>query len=619
MNARLHAFPSFASWSEAELTALESRMKLLRAPAGHVFVHEGQGATEEQALFALLKGRALVTRSKASGGGEARFVLEEGALFGVVAFVDGGARAATVSAEAEAEVMVLSREAYAALEPSLAARLELVIARQLSEDFASMNRRAVEAFTDSPEPNAAGPHWENVASYSGLHALRTEVHQARSVREMVATLTAARKQGRRVVVRASGLSFDTQAMHGDLSLVLDGFDDVVIDLENNLVTVGASARWGDVLPKLEAAGAMVPIMVSGMGITCGGTLGVNALSRFSPVWGKEGKSVESLEVLTVSGERVICSRTREPELFYGVIGGLGQLAVVLRATYRLMPLGTPLRVESRVVRSADPSTLAPALAVAADPSHRAQTPYAVVAFKGDEVRSIVTRSRYVNDVPLRTLLPHRPANLSRVPIELAIHHFQSMGQAFWNFAYERYLDDDVAYVDELSGYTFFMDGNARTKRAAEAMGLSFRTLQETYLLPQPGQLTPFIVEARNMTREAGLELALVDVIHLHQDEPFHLSSTRDGGGFAVTLTFEGLDSVKQTGRARELFVDLATQTMALGGRVHLTKNVFARPGDVSRMYREGLTQMIAAKRKYDPFGLLTSDFAQRLFPSLGPG
>jgi FAD/FMN-containing dehydrogenase len=164
-----------------------------------------------------------------------------------------------------------------------------------------------------------------------------------------------------------------------------------------------------------------------------------------------------------------------------------------------------------------------------------------------------------------------------------------------------------------------MDGNARTKRAAEAMGLSFRTLQETYLVPKHEQLMPFILEARNMTREAGLELALVDIIHLHRDEPFHLSSTREGGGFAVTFTFEGLDSVKQTGRARELFVDLATRSVALGGRVHLTKNVFARPGEVSRMYKEGLTHMIAAKRKYDPYGLLTSDFAQRLFPSLGPG
>ena len=367
---------------------------------------------------------------------------------------------------------------------------------------------------------------------------------------------------------------------------------------------------------LEPHGLIVPVIASGSDLTIGGTLSINALSRFSPVWGKEGKSIESLEVLIVSGERLTVSRTHEPDLFYGVIASFGQLAVVLRATYRLLNVGTPMRVENKIERSADPTLLAAALSLPANPAATAQTAYAVVAFKGDEVRSIVTRSRYVNDVPLRTLLPHRPANVSRVPIELAIHHFQSMGQAFWNFAYERYLDDRVTYVDELGGYTFFMDGNLRTHRAAEAVGLGLRTVQETYLLPKAEHLSPFIARARALTLASGLELALVDVIALHEDEPFRLSSTYGASGYAATLTFEGLDGLTPLGRARELLVDLGTETGALGGRVHLTKNVFVRDGELSRMYRVGLDQQIAAKRKYDPHGVLTSDFMQRLFPEL---
>ena len=34
------------------------------------------------------------------------------------------------------------------------------------------------------------------------------------------------------------------------------------------------------------------------------------------------------------------------------------------------------------------------------------------------------------------------------------------------------------------------------------------------------------------------------------------------------------------------------------------------------MYRPGLERLVAAKKKFDPAGLLTSDFAQRLFPEL---
>jgi decaprenylphospho-beta-D-ribofuranose 2-oxidase len=618
MSARLATFPDFSTWSEGELEQLEKSLTLSAVPKGHVFVHEGKGSAAELALFMLVKGQAEVSRRGVGGCVDARFTLEPGALFGVVAFVDGGARSASVAAASEVEVLVLTRTAREKLSPTLAARLELLIARQLARDFAAMNRRAVAAFSADETPVRTGPSWVNVHSYSGLHALRAEVHEAKSVRDIVATFAAARKQGRRVVVRGAGLSFDTQSMYGDLTIHLAGFDDISVNPEAKTMTVGAGARWGDIVAKLEPHGLMPGVVVSGSDITVGGTLGVNALSRFSPVWGKEGKGVESLEVLTVSGERLTVSRTQEPDLFYSVIGGFGQLALILRATYRLLPVGTPIRVESIIERTADPLRLAPAMTVATSSDPKAQTSYGVVAFKGDEVRSIITRSRYVNDVPLKTLLPHRPANLSRVPIELAIHHFQSMGQTFWNFAYERYLEDAVPYVDELAGYTFFMDGNLRTHRAADAMGLGMRTVQETYVIPKAEQLAPFIARSRAVTLDAGLELALVDVIHMHEDERFALSSTNGASGYAVTLTFEGLDTVAKLGRMRELFVDLATETGVLGGRVHLTKNVFARTGELSRMYRAGLEQLVAAKRTYDPSGVLTSDFAQRLFPELAP-
>lgn len=611
MTARLKTFAALADWSLADLLELEERMVLVRVQQGHVFVREGQ--TGEALLYALVRGRATVSRRDFTA------TLDEGSLFGVVAFVDGGPRAATVTAATDAEVLVLSAEAAARLSPSLAARLELVIARQLARDFAAMNRRAVHAFAEAPSPGSNEPTWARVASYSGLHELRTELHRPGSVRELVALFASARRQGRRVVLRSGGLSFDTQAMLGDLTVCPTGFDDIAIDVEAGTMTVGAGARWGEVLARLEPMGLMPAVMASSNDLTVAGTLSVNALSRFSPVWGKEGKSVQSLEVLTVSGEQLTVSREHHPELFYGVISGLGQLAMVLRATYRLKRIGTPMRVESRIERTTDVSRLAEALEVRENPDPGAQTSYAVVAFKGDEVRSIITRSRYVNDVPLKTLLPHRPASLSRVPIELAIHQFRAMGQAFWNFAYERYLDDAERYVDELGGYTFFMHGNLRTHRTAEAMGLGFRTVQQTYVLPRGDQLGPFIKRARSLTLASGTELALVDVLYVPRDEPFCLSSSAGGAGFAVTFTFEGLETVALIGRVRELLVDLATETLSLGGRVHLTKNVFVRPGELQRSYADGLARLVAAKQTYDPTGVLTSDFAQRLFPELEVG
>lgn len=607
----LRRFPEFARWDDRELAELERHLVLHHVTADHTFVHAGAADPTERALFAVLRGNMVVLRN------ERRFELGPGTLFGVVAYVDGGARSATVRSTTEAEVVALRADVALSLSDGLRCRLELLIARQLARDLAAMNVSALETWSSQAAPPPTR-RWAVMNSYSGLHSVRTELHEVRSVRELVSVFATARKQGRRVGLRGAGLSFDSQSLSADLTVRLTGFDTVTVDAEAKTVTAGSSATWSSVLAKTAPFGLMPRIVVSGSDITIGGTLGVNAHSRFSPVWGKEGKGVISLDVLTVAGERLTVSRTQSPELFFAIVGGFGQVAAVLSATYRLMPIGTPLRVASTVERSEDPTKLAAGLALSTNDAPDAETAYAVVAFQGDRTRTLLTRSRYVAGLPLRQLLPHRPANVSRVPLELAIHHFHSMGQAFWNFAYDRYLEDGVTWVDDLFGYTFFMDGNLRTQRASETMGLAFRTVQQTWVLPKHEQLAPFIERSRQQSLRAGFELALVDVIFLPADEPFALSSTRGTSGFAVTLTFEGVDGVERAGLVRELSVDLTSEVVALGGRVHLTKNVFARPAELARMFSEGIAQLQAAKRAVDPTGVLASDFIDRLFPSVVP-
>jgi cytokinin dehydrogenase len=48
-------------------------------------------------------------------------------------------------------------------------------------------------------------------------------------------------------------------------------------------------------------------------------------------------------VVTGTGERAICSPTRRPDLFHAVLAGLGQCAVVVRATLRLVPAHSAVR------------------------------------------------------------------------------------------------------------------------------------------------------------------------------------------------------------------------------------------------------------------------------------
>ena len=138
---------------------------------------------------------------------------------------------------------------------------------------------------------------------------------------------------------------------GGWALDMRPFCHMKLDTERKLVTVGAGARWADILPLLDAHGLSVAIMQSNNDFTIGGSLSVNCHGwqhNAPPI----ASTVESLRVVTAAGEIVRCSRSQEPELFAHVLGGYGlfgvildvELRVVANEFYQAEPLGvTPAK------------------------------------------------------------------------------------------------------------------------------------------------------------------------------------------------------------------------------------------------------------------------------------
>jgi len=463
------------------------------------------------------------------------------------------------------------------------------------------------------------PQRRHRRSYSGLHGCRAEVRLPHRVEDLAATLAEARTQGRRVTLAGAGLSFDAQALGADVIVSTARLDHIEVDPERAVVRVGPGARWHDIVRATSTRGFLTPVMVSSGDTTAGGTVGTNGLSRFSPVFGKEGCWVRAVRLLLSDGTEVRASRDEHPELFFAAVGGLGLVGVITEVEYELLAVDTPLRVESWVERRPALEGLAEALVFTPERDVSAQTAYAVLVADGDALRVLLTRSRYVAGVPLKRMLPHRPDSPMRVPIELAIQNLKGAGQRFWRFAYDHYVREDRPYVDDLEGYTFFMDGNVRTRRFARRLRLPFRAAQQTFVLPSAGgdeALLPFLRACHRRVRDSRLSLAMFDVLHLPEDEPFALSSTRGQAGFAVTLTLDGTLRDADMYRVERLLGGLSALALRLGGRVHLTKNVFASSDTVAAMYRDGLRELAELRKRYDPQGVLTSDFARRRLPSL---
>jgi FAD/FMN-containing dehydrogenase len=114
---------------------------------------------------------------------------------------------------------------------------------------------------------------------------------------------------------------------------------VSIDAQNKTARIEGGAKWGHVLPKAQEAG-LAPLLgsspdVGAAGYTLGGGLGW--LGR------KYGLAVDSaleFEVVTARGEMLRASARENNDLFWGLRGGGGSLAIVTAMTVRLYPVTT---------------------------------------------------------------------------------------------------------------------------------------------------------------------------------------------------------------------------------------------------------------------------------------
>lgn len=158
---------------------------------------------------------------------------------------------------------------------------------------------------------------------------------------------------RRVTFRSGGKSIDGQALNDDVVVMLThrAFRDVgEVTLDESgttaLITVGASAPWREILCKTTASGFVPRAVPSAGEITAGGGLSSHSISRFSPVWHKEGDHVRQLKVVLPDG----CLRTlrrqapegsEERDLFLGVVAGFGFLGAIVEVTYELLRVAPP--------------------------------------------------------------------------------------------------------------------------------------------------------------------------------------------------------------------------------------------------------------------------------------
>lgn len=168
-----------------------------------------------------------------------------------------------------------------------------------------------------------------------------------------AVVLAARSSRLTVAARGNGHSVCGQAM-ADGGIVLDmrtlgpGMEIVRCGGTTAAAAdVPAGALWAEVLSWAVRNHGMAPVSWTDyLGLTVGGTLSNGGISGQAFRHGPQVANVTELEVVTGDGERLVCSPSSASDLFFAVLGGLGQFGFITRARIPLVPAPKMVRCRS---------------------------------------------------------------------------------------------------------------------------------------------------------------------------------------------------------------------------------------------------------------------------------
>jgi FAD/FMN-containing dehydrogenase len=177
-----------------------------------------------------------------------------------------------------------------------------------------------------------------------VHRKPVAVLRPGSVRDIATVVRFANKHGLKVATRGQGHSTFGQAQAGG-GVVIDSRTLATIHrIGTGHAVVDAGVQWLDLIQATLAAGQTPPVATDYLGLSIGGTLSLGGIGGATSHYGLLVDNVLALEVVTGTGEIVRCSPSIRADLFHAVLGGLGQFAVIVRATVRLIPAATTARV-----------------------------------------------------------------------------------------------------------------------------------------------------------------------------------------------------------------------------------------------------------------------------------
>lgn len=289
------------------------------------------------------------------------------------------------------------------------------------------------------------------------------------------------------------------------------------------------------------------------------------------------------------------SRTREPELFFATLGGMGLTGHILEVELLLESIPSPL-IQRRSERFDSLDPLLDALGEAGK-----SWPFTVAwvdSLAGDEAlgRGVLYCGRWATTDEAVPRAP-RSRGALRVPFRMPSGLLNRTSIALFNALIYRGHGSKVkqGLVDPLR-FFYPLDRIERWNWMYGSRGVT----QHQCVLPERAA----VAEILRCLRDSGAGSFLTVVKDCGPEGEGLLSFPRSGVSVALDLPIDG--------RSQEVVDALNEVVISAGGRIYLTKDGFTRRAHFERM-ESRRAQFARVRRRWDPEGLMRSAQSVRLF------
>lgn len=450
----------------------------------------------------------------------------------------------------------------------------------------------------------------------------SRVWRPESAFEMSEVLADVRRRAGTVALRGAGCSYGDASINpgGDvldvsrMNRVLDFDEDTgIANCE-----AGATIRdlWRHALPR-----GYWPRVVSGtMFPTLAGAAGMNIHGKNNYKVGTIGDAILDLDLVLATGELVTLSRSRQPDLFHAVVGGLGMLGAISR-----------VRIATKKIHSGDIDVCGvsvPHLAAMMEyvDAHTGTADYLVgwldcFARGAAAGRGLIHHARYLapgeDPEPERTLrLDHQelPGSILGFPKGEVWRILRAVsndpGMRLLNLVKHQMgkLEQRRGwYRQSHAAFNFLLDFVPNWK-FAYGRGGGRGLIQYQVFLPAETALDG-LTEVLRRQQDRG-NVSYLGVLKRHRPDPFLLTHGLDGWSLAM-------DFKVTAGNRAELWRvtdELTRVVLERGGRFYFAKDAVIGPRTVETMFpAENLARFRELKAVLDPEGLFESALWRRAF------